>query len=68
MRNNTDIYDVMRCPDCDSEDCYSYDTDEIEFDVGGTGHYYVDCHCRNCGNTFRLYTEFEYSITKAYTR
>lgn len=66
--SNKDIYDVMICPDCDSDDCYTYDTDEIEFDVGGDGHYYVDCHCRNCENTFRLYIKFKYSVTDAYTR
>ena len=66
--SNKDIYVVMICPDYNSDDCYTYDTDEIEFDVGGDGHYYVDCHCRNCGNTFRLYIKFKYFVTDAYTR
>lgn len=68
MKSNTNFYDVMVCPNCDSSNCYEYATDEIEFDIDGTGHYYVDCHCSECGRDFRLYTEFEYSITKAYTR
>lgn len=68
MRDNKDIYDVMLCPHCDSDNCYEYSTDEIEFDVNGIGHYCVDCHCNKCGKNFRLYTEFEYSITKVYTR
>ena len=68
MKNNVDMCDVMRCPDCDSDDCYEYGTDEITFDINGHGHYYVDCHCRKCGKNFRLYTEFEYSVTKAYAR
>lgn len=24
--------------------------------------------CNKCGRNFRLYTEFKYSVTKAYTR
>ena len=68
MEKIINIADVMLCPDCNSDDCYEYDTDEIEFGVNGTGHHYIDCHCNECGRNFRLYTEFEYSVTKAYTR
>ena len=63
-----DIYDFMICPDCNSDDCYRYDIDEVEFETGGVGHYHVDCHCRNCKNVFRLYVGFKYTIAKAYTR
>ena len=60
--------DVMICPECNGDDCYKYSTDETEFGIDGKGHYYIDCHCNRCGKNFRLCTEFEYSITKAYTR
>lgn len=62
------IDDVMICPDCKSDNCYSYDTDEVEFSYDGTGHYYVNCQCRECKNTFRLYAKFKYEITDSYTR
>jgi hypothetical protein len=60
--------DVMICPNCESDDCYTYSTDEIEFSANCTGHYYVDCHCKNCGRNFRLYAEFNYSVTKSDAR
>jgi len=60
--------DVMDCPYCKSGDTYSYSTDEIEFVGNGTGRYYTDCHCSNCGEDFRLYTEFKYQITDSWTR
>lgn len=69
MERNKDFYDVMICPECGSGDhCYEYSTNEIEFDAGGNGHYYVDCHCSKCKKNFRLCIEFEYSVTKAWTR
>lgn len=68
MKNNKNIYDVMICPHCKNDNCYEHSTDEIEFKADGNGHYYVDCYCNECGKDFRLYMEFEYSVTKAYTR
>lgn len=68
MENIISISDVMHCPNCNSDYCYEYSTDEICFDANGSGHYYIDCHCKNCGKNFRLYAEFKYSVTKAYTR
>lgn len=63
-----DIYDVMICPICGSSDCEENCSDETEFGANGDGHYDVDCHCKNCDKYFRLYMEFKYSVTKAYTR
>ena len=42
---NKTIYDSI-CPKCGSDNWYQYDTDEIEFSFDGTGHYYIDCHCK----------------------
>lgn len=64
----TTIDDVMICPKCNSSNTNSYSTDELEFDSDGTGHYYIDCRCADCGNYFRLYTHFKYDITSARTR
>ena len=61
------IYDVMKCPHCNSENCYSYDIDDIEFDADNNGHYYVDCHCKDCDKGFRLYMQFTYVVTSATT-
>ena len=68
MDNIVDISEVMICPNCKGFDCYKYDTDEIEFDIDGKGHYNVDCCCRSCRTNFRLYIEFNYSVTKAHTK
>lgn len=62
------IDDVMICPHCQGEDCYEYSTDELAFHSDGTGHYYADCHCSQCGEDFRLHTKFKYSVTEAWAR
>lgn len=66
MENKT-IDDVMICPNCKSDNCYEYSTDEIEFSGDGTGHYFVDCHCSNCKKDFRLRMFFKYTITDSWT-
>lgn len=66
--NTKSIDDVMLCPFCNNDNCYEYSTDELAFETDCTGHYYVDCHCNECGKDFRLCTEFEYFVTKSYTR
>lgn len=63
---NKTIDDVMICPNCQSKNCYEYSTDEIEFSYDSTGHYFTDCHCKDCNDNFRLYTEFTYNITKSH--
>lgn len=57
------IYDST-CPKCGSNNWYSYNTDEIEFSFDGTGHYYIDCECKDCYNDWRQYYKFKYVITK----
>lgn len=61
------VDDVMICPKCGSNNCYSYNTDEIELDYDNTGHYFVDCCCKDCKNNFRLYTRFKYELTDVHT-
>lgn len=63
----TTIDEVMICPKCNSNNTSEYSIDEIEFNSDGTGHYYVDCSCQDCGNHFRLYTNFKYDITSSRT-
>lgn len=58
------ILDVP-CKKCGSENTYQFDTDETEFSYDGTGHYYVDYKCKDCGESFRVYFDFKYEITKA---
>ena len=62
------IDDVMICPRCGSNKCYEFSTDEIFFDYDNTGHYYTDCQCEHCNNTFRLNIEFKYEITNSSIR
>jgi hypothetical protein len=61
-----DLYDVIECPKCGGEGT-PYSTDEIEFDVGYKGRYITDCRCKYCEEQFRLYIDFNYSITRAVT-
>lgn len=61
------IYDSV-CPKCGGDDWYIYYTDEAEFFSDGTGHYYIDCHCKNCKNDWRQCYEFKYAITKEWSR
>lgn len=65
--SNKTVDDVMVCPKCGSDNCDSYDTDEVEFNYDGTGHYNVDCACKECGNHFRLYMQFKYAVTSSHT-
>ncbi len=62
------ISDVMICPECKSDNTYEYDTDEIEFNWDGTGHYCVYCQCKECGKRFKLCMNFNYLVTESYTR
>lgn len=63
--NEKSIDDVMICPCCGSDKCYKYDDDEVVFNSNGTGHYYIDCHCMECGENFRIYIDFEYFVTRS---
>jgi len=56
------IYDIMICPKCKSDNVSQYDVDEIDFDIDNTGHYYFNCYCCDCQNHFRLYMKFQYKI------
>ena len=61
------IADIM-CPKCKSANWYSYNTDEINFDVDGTGRYVFDIHCMDCQKDSRIICSFEYNITSGIER
>lgn len=61
------IEDVMICPNCGSDDCYQWDTDEIDFATGNE-HYYVYCKCNSCNKNFKLCMNFKYEITRYWAR
>lgn len=63
LKSDATILDALDCPECGSDNTYEYNTDEIEFSYDGTGHYYVDCQCKDCKNSFRRYIHFKYQIT-----
>ena len=65
---NKTIADTMTCPECGSDNCYEYSTDEAAFNGNGNGHYYADCTCNDCLKNFRIYTDFKYSVVKVYTK
>ena len=54
--------DIVR-PKCKSENWYEWSTDEISFDLDGTGHYNFLIHCNNCGKDSCIHMNFEYNIT-----
>lgn len=55
------IEDYLICDNCDG-DMKEYSVDEIEFGIGNSGHYIVDCWCPNCNNSQRAYIKFNYNI------
>ena len=60
------VDDTLQCLKCSSNSVFEYSTDEIQFGEyrdNNAGHYYVDCSCSNCGNNFRAYIKFRYSVT-----
>lgn len=61
------VDDVMICPKCGSNNCFEYSTDEIEFSYDNTGHYFVNCRCKDCDKGFILYTRFKYELTDTHT-
>ena len=63
LNDNTTICDVLDCPSCKSGNTTEYNTDEFELSYDGTGHYFVDCKCNDCGEMFRRYINFKYHIT-----
>lgn len=63
-----DINDVLVCPNCGGDLTITC-TDEIDFDnTLSRPHYNFDAYCPKCGKTGRIYTDFEYKITKFSTR
>ena len=56
------------CPKCGGLNTNSTALDEVEFCPDGTGHYFVDKYCLDCGNVFRMCYNFTYKITKAWTQ
>lgn len=56
------IYDIMVCPECDSDNTYQYDDDEIEFSDDNTGHYRFFCKCQDCGTRFVKNMYFKYEV------
>ena len=61
------IVDIA-CTKCGSIHTTIIGTDEIEFEPDGTGHYFADVACYDCNNSFRMYYNFEYKITKSWHR
>ncbi len=58
------IYDIMVCPKCGSDNVYQYDHDEIDFDIDNTGHYKFFCRCKDCETDFVKNMYFKYEITE----
>ena len=57
------VIDGIVCPKCGSTHTTVCSTDEIDFALDGTGHYYVDVGCLECGRYFRKCYEFRYTVT-----
>lgn len=61
--------DCAICPKCQSDDTYSYSTDEFELDeVSDKGHANIDYRCKDCGKNFRVCVKFTYNITDSWIR
>lgn len=59
--------DDIKCPYCEENNCYIFDTDECEFSFDGTGHYIVDVSCPHCKKNHRHYYYFKYVITEEWS-
>ena len=64
---NLTISDFI-CPKCKSNNCTSYNIDEVDFCEDGTGHVYFDCTCLTCYHAFRQCYNFKYTITEDWSR
>lgn len=53
---------AIECPNC-GENGYIVDVDEAEFNIDGTGHYFIDWACDHCDEVFRKYYYFKYEVT-----
>lgn len=62
-----DIYDVMICPYCKSDNTYVYSNEETVFGLG-EGTYVAHCHCADCEKDFGLKMEFSYNVEKSTIR
>ena len=62
-----DIYDVMICPYCKSDNTYVYSHSEVVFGLG-EGTYIARCHCAACEKDFTLKMEFSYNVEKSTIR
>lgn len=60
---NKTIKDI-KCPCCKSFNTYIWSTNKIEFEPDGTGHYYANCSCSECRQSFRKHYIFKYEVTK----
>lgn len=67
MSKNLSVEEVP-CPECGSENTYTYDTDECEFSYDNTGHVNMDHCCKSCEHRFRSYTDFIYQVISQSTR
>ena len=64
---NKNIYDVMKCPHCDSRNCYPTATQNVDF-AFTSGFYTAMCHCAHCKKDFQLSISFSYDITNYYAQ
>lgn len=64
MLGNTgkSLEDIIKCPQCGSEECYQFDVDEIEF-ASDLSHSVLYYHCQDCDKSFRVFFKFRYEIT-----
>lgn len=58
------LEDVMVCPFCGSKNVEEYNIMSTQISEQGLGKYDIDCVCRSCERVFRIFTTFEYTITR----
>ena len=57
----------VECPDCHGINTYKYNSDTTSFANNGIGVVNTSHHCEDCDKSFRLHTNFTYSITEQQT-
>lgn len=58
------LQDIIRCPECNSDDCAMYRFVGVNLDSFGTGEHSAEYRCRDCAHEFGVTVLFDYSITE----
>lgn len=62
------LKDVLVCPNCNSTNCYQWDSELVELNNNGVGFFTNYSTCRDCHEQFKFQVKFSYEITSVKIR